>query len=63
MPPLLVQRALGAGEVYGQMQSNPSSKPDDGNKALDFDKIAEEVWPRIRRKLRNERQRERGLHS
>jgi hypothetical protein len=58
-----VQREVVVEDGYGQMQSNPSSKPDDVNKALDFDKIAEEVWPRIRRKLRNERQRERGLQS
>jgi hypothetical protein len=30
---------------------------------LDFDDIAEQVWPRIQRKLRIERERERGLPS
>jgi hypothetical protein len=31
--------------------------------AINYDKLAEEVWPRLRRKLRVERERERGLPS
>ena len=70
MPPAPAQREFSPpAAAYGQIQREATVEPTPQQsgqaqtKSLDFDKIAEEVWPRIRRKLRIERERERGLHS
>ncbi|HNM77878.1 MAG TPA: hypothetical protein PKI89_05925 [Tepidiformaceae bacterium] len=70
MPLAPVQRepAVAAGSATGQIQRVlPENQAVDNNPekpsapAIDYDRMAEEVWPRIRRKLRIERERERGL--
>ena len=75
LAPVPVQRepAAPSGPATGQIQRvepessnaqssvNAQSSNDAQDKKLDYDRLAEEVWPRIRRKLRVERERERGL--
>lgn len=69
LAPVPVQRepALPSGPATGQIQrvlpesSNTQSQGNSESPGMDYDRLAEEVWPRIRRKLRVERERERGL--
>lgn len=63
MPPApqRVQRLPERTESTGTVSSAPKT-PEEPEK-LNYDDIAEAVWPRIRRKIRLERERERGLPS
>ncbi len=70
LAPAQVQRepAPLSGPATGQIQrvengGSQDSRPNDDQNGgqLDYDRLADEVWPRIRRKLRVERERERGL--
>ncbi|MEO8539205.1 MAG: hypothetical protein ABI577_05645 [bacterium] len=59
-----VQRALNSpdDQATGSMHVGTDSNST-GETNMDYDRLAEEVWPRIRRKIRVERERERGLPS
>ncbi|MCC6960476.1 MAG: hypothetical protein IT301_11565 [Dehalococcoidia bacterium] len=68
LAPAQREAAIPAGNATGQIQrvppeNEPSAKTPEqpSTQPIDFDRMAEEVWPRIRRKLRIERERERGL--
>jgi hypothetical protein len=61
-PPVPVQRVATPTNATGQIQS-VTPEPKEDSKAPDFAEMAEKVWPHIRRKLRVERERERGLPS
>ena len=68
MPLAPVQRevAVPAGPATGEIQrvggeTQNSSGNQEVKSSAEYDRLAEEMWPRIRRKLRIERERERGL--
>lgn len=68
LAPAQREAAIPAGNATGQIQRVPPENEPSANtpeqpstQPIDFDRMAEEVWPRIRRKLRIERERERGL--
>jgi len=63
MPLAPIQRALPSSGGNQQVTQSVETEGKPAEEPMDFEKIAEKVWPRIRQKIRIERERERGLPS